>query len=245
MKNIAAIILAAGEGKRMNSLKTNKVISLLEGKPMILRTVEKLQELSIDTIIIVVGFAKDSVKKVLDNRVIFAEQNKRLGTAHAVSCALKKLPEGIKTLLVLGGDDSAFFSKETIVNLINLHLRKKAALSFLTIMIENPAGLGRIVRDVGGKVTGIVEDKDATKEQKTIKEINPGCYVFEVSFLRKYLAKINKSPVSGEYYLTSLVDIAMKNKENIQVVAAGKIPWRGINTPEDLKEAERLFLTLK
>jgi bifunctional UDP-N-acetylglucosamine pyrophosphorylase / glucosamine-1-phosphate N-acetyltransferase len=245
MKNIAAIILAAGRGKRMNSEKTNKVVSTLGKKQMILHTIDRLNELFISPVIVVVGFAKESVMRALGNRVIYAHQSKRLGTAHAVICALKKLPKDIKTVLVLGGDDSAFYTKEIIENLIKLHRQENAAMSFLTITVDNPAGLGRVMRGNNGNVTGIIEEKDATENQKIIKEINPGCYIFEVSFLKKYLKKIKKSPVSGEYYLTSLIDIAINNKEKLTVAKGGKILWRGINTPQELKEAEKLFLNIK
>jgi len=245
MKKIAAIILAAGKGKRMKSVGFNKVVAKLAGKHMIEHTVDLLEELKIQTKIAVVGFAKESVMTTLGNRVTYVVQEKRLGTAHAVECALKKLPVDIQTVLILGGDDSAFYKKETIEHLIKFHEKETAALSFLTITVDNPAGLGRVIRDESGRVTGIVEEKDAKENQKIIKEINPGCYIFEVSFLRKYLKKVEKSPVTGEYYLTSLLDIAIKNKEKLEAVAAGQILWRGINTPKELIEAERLFLNLK
>jgi bifunctional UDP-N-acetylglucosamine pyrophosphorylase / glucosamine-1-phosphate N-acetyltransferase len=245
MKNIAAIILAAGKGSRMKSDKTNKTVIPLGNKQIILHTVDRLNELIISPIIVVVGFAKESVMKILKNRVVFAVQLKRLGTAHAVSCALKKLPEEIKTVLVLNGDDSAFYTKEIIENLIKLHREENAVLSFLTITVDNPVGLGRVVRSNDDKVVKIIEEKDAAENQKLINEINPGCYVFEVSFLKKYLKKIKKSPASGEYYLTSLIDIAINNKEKLKVVKGGKILWRGINTPQELKEAEKLFLNIK
>lgn len=241
MKKIAAIILAAGEGKRMKSEKVNKVVVPLGNKQMILHTVDRLHELLIDPIIVVVGFAKESVIKVLENRVIFAEQKERLGTAHAVTSALGKLPKDIKTVLVLNGDDSAFYTREIIKSLIGTHLKENSALSFLTIIVDNPVGLGRVIRDSNGRVVGVVEEKDATDKQKEIKEINPACYIFKVSFLRQYLKKVKKSPVSGEYYLTSLIDIAIKNNERLGAIAGGKILWRGINTPQELTEAEKLF----
>ncbi|MBF8249932.1 MAG: UDP-N-acetylmuramyl tripeptide synthetase [Candidatus Levybacteria bacterium] len=237
--------MAAGKGKRMKSLNHNKVVLKLANKQMIVHTVDLLDRLEIKQKIAVVGFAKESVMKVLTGRVIFAEQSKRLGTAHAVAYGLKKLPKDIQTVLVLGGDDSAFYTKEVIENLIKTHCREKAVLSFLTITVDNPTGLGRVVRDKNGKVTGIVEEKDATDVERKIKEINPGCYIFEVEFLRQYLKTVDKSPVSGEYYLTSLIDIAIKNREKIEAVIGGKILWRGINTPEELKAAEKLFLNIK
>lgn len=242
MKKIGAIILAAGKGKRMKLGKLNKVVISLGNKQMILHAVDRLTELLISPIIVVVGFAKESVMKVLDGKVVFAEQKERSGTAHAVSCALKKLPRDIQTVLVLNGDDSAFYTKDTIINLIDTHREKNAVLSFLTITVDDPVGLGRVIRDSNDKITGIVEEKDATDAQRRINEVNPACYIFEVYFLKKYLKQVKKSPVSGEYYLTSLIDIAIKNNERLEGVRGGKILWRGINTPEELKEAERLFL---
>ena len=242
MKKIAAIILAAGKGRRMKSKDVNKVVIPLGNKQMILHTIDRLKELMISPIVVVVGFAKESVIKVLEGNVIFAHQSRRLGTAHAVAVGLKKVPEDIDTVLVLNGDDSAFYTISIIEKLIEAHVNKNAALSFLTITVDNPIGLGRVIRDNNDKVIGIVEEKDATRRQRKITEINPACYVFEVEFLKKYLGKIKKSEVTGEYYLTSLIDIAIKNNEKLEAIRGGKIPWRGINTPEELKEAERLFL---
>jgi len=241
MKKIAAIILAAGKGARMRLVKVNKVAALLGNKQMILHTVDRLHELLIFPIIVVVGFAKKSVIKILKDRAVFAYQSKRLGTAHAVTCALKKLPRDVQTVLILNGDDSAFYTKDIIKNLIETHWRENAALSFLTITVDNPVGLGRIIRDSNDKVAGVVEEKDAIGKQRKIKEINPGCYIFKVSFLRQYLKKVKKSPITGEYYLTSLIGIAIKNKEKLIAVRGGKILWRGINTIKELKEAEKLL----
>lgn len=241
MEKIAAIILAGGKGKRMNSRQINKVVIPLGNKQLILHVVDRLIGLGITPIIVVVGFAKESVMKILDGKAIFAEQKKRLGTAHAVSCAMKKLPRNIDDVLVLQGDDSAFYKSKTISNLVDIHLKSKASFTFLTIEVDNPFGLGRIMRNNNGKVVGIVEEKDATEKQRNIKEINPACYVFKVSFLKKYLKKIIKSPVTGEYYLTALIDLAIRNNESMETVNEGKILWRGINTPQELMEAEKLF----
>lgn len=245
MNNLSAVILAAGEGKRMKSKNINKVVFPLGNKQMILHAVDRLRELGINPIIVVVGFAKESVMKILDAKVKFVEQKNRLGTANAVLCALKKVPKNIKSVLVLNGDDSAFYSKEIIKKLIKTHVRGKNTLSFLTIEINNPFGLGRVIRDINGYVVRIVEEKDATEEERKISEVNPACYIFDVSFLKKYLKDVKKSAVTGEYYLTSLIDIAIKNRENLEAVKGGKILWRGINTPKELKEAQRLFLQAK
>ena len=245
MNKIAAIVLAAGKGKRMKSKEINKVVLPLGNKQMILHTMDLLDKINIKRKIVVVGFAKKSVIDLLGQRVVFAHQRKRLGTAHAVRVALKYLPKEARDVLILYGDDSAFYKKETIKSLIERHKEKDSSFTFLTIELDNPTGLGRVIRNEMGKVTGIVEEKDARKEQKRIKEINPACYIFRVEFLRKYLRKIKKSPITGEYYLTSLIDLAIKNKQNLEAVKGGKILWRGINTYEELKEAERLFLQAK
>ncbi|MEK7517383.1 MAG: sugar phosphate nucleotidyltransferase [Patescibacteria group bacterium] len=245
MESLAAIILAAGKGKRINVKSVNKVALALGNKPMIAHTVDLLDNLKTSPIIVVVGFAKKSVMEILKGRVVFAEQKKQLGTADAVSCALKYLPKDPKDVLILYGDDSAFYREETIKNLLKKHNEKESSLTFLTIELDSPNGLGRVIRDGNGKVVAVVEEKDATLGQKGIKEVNPACYVFRVDFLRKYLGKIKKSPTTGEYYLTSLVGLAIDNKEKIETLNAGKISWRGINTMEELKEANKLFLQSK
>ena len=244
--DFAAIILAAGKGKRMNSKTVNKVALPLGNKPMILHTCDILEKLGIKPIIIVVGFAKDSVMHLFrGTNVVFAEQKKRLGTAHAVSCALKKLPKEVLNVLVLHGDDSALYKADTIRQLIEKHLSINAAFTLLTIEMENPKGLARVIRGKKGKILAIVEEKDATEDIRKIKEINPACYVFKVEFLNKYLPKIQKSPVTGEYYLTSLIDVGIKNGEKIETLQAGSFAWRGVNTKEELSEAEKLFLNIK
>lgn len=244
-QNLGAIILAAGKGKRMNATDVNKVAMPLADKPMIVHTIELLENLFIKNIVVVVGFAKVSVMNILGQKVSFAEQRKRLGTGHAVQVGLKKISEEVKDVLVLNGDDSAFYKKDLIEKLIEKHLSSKAKMTFLTIEKDEPFGLGRIVRDKDGKLSAIVEEKDASRLEKEIKEINPGCYIFNVSFLKKYLPQIERSKVSGEYYITRIIDIGIKNQELVETLFAGNIPWRGINTKEELEEAEKLLLNSK
>lgn len=243
MNKLAAIVLAAGKGKRMDSKHVNKVVLKLGGREMILYTIDLLENLKISFVIVVVGFAKKSVMDLLGQRVIFVNQKIRLGTAHAVKCALKYLPEKITDVLVLNGDDSAFYKEETIKSLIEKHREKDSSFTFLTINLDNPTGLGRVIRNGDGKVVKVVEERDATLEQKRIKEINPACYVFNAEFLREHLTKIRKSKITDEYYLTRLIDIAIASNEKIETVNAGYLSWRGINTVNELREAEKLFLS--
>lgn len=238
---IAAIVLAAGKGTRMNSRNVNKVALPLAKKPMIAYTLDLLRQLKIEKIVIVVGFAHKSIKKFLGPNFIYAHQRKRLGTAHATKCGLKSVPSNADDILVLNGDDSAFYRPEVIRKLVAEHKEKKADLTLLTIEAENPNSLGRILRDSGGKIIGIMEDKDATLEQKKIKEINPACYVFKRKFLEKFLPRVSKSRASGEYYLTDLIRLGVENKKKVSSLKVKNIFWRGVNTWEELKEAEAMM----
>lgn len=241
MNNLAGIILAAGKGSRMKSKSFNKVTLLLGGKPMIVHGVELLSRLKLSPIVVVVGFAKESVKKLIKEDVLFAEQKKRLGTANALAVGLKILPKNTPDVLVIQGDDSAFYKKDNLENLINLHRQNRNAMTLLTAQVSDPSGLGRIIRDKDGKIISITEEKNASERQKKINEINPACYIFSINFLNKYLAEVPKDPVSKEFYLVSLLEIAIKNKQKVEDIKGRNAPWRGVNTKEELEEAQKLY----
>lgn len=246
MKRIlGAIILAAGRGSRMKMEDANKVTLELVDKPIVLHIVHFMRKLAIQTVVVVVGFARKSVEDVLaGEQVIFAEQTELLGTGYAVSAALPKLPKDVTDVFVVYGDDAVFYVDKHIPvmeQLFATHFSTDAAFTFLTIEQDDPIGLGRIVRGNDGKLLAIVEEKDATLEQKKITEINPGSFVFKVDFLTKYLPLVDRSPVTGEYYLTSLIDVAIKHGERVETVQGGKLSWRGVNTKEELEKAEELL----
>ncbi len=245
-RKLGAIILAAGRGKRMNAKGKNKVTLTLAKKPLVKHSVDLLEDMAFHSIVVVVGYAQESVRKVLqdDTHIIFAEQKKRLGTAHAVATGFKKIGEDVSDILVIQGDDSAFYTQEILAQLAAKHIESDAVITFLTVKVQNPFALGRVVRDSEGKVIAIVEEKDATDEQRAITEINVGCYFFSTKFLRTYLKQVKKSPVTGEYYLVSLIELAAEKKEVVETMQAA-IPWRGVNTQEELAEAEKLFAGLK
>lgn len=245
-RTLGAIILAAGRGKRMNAVSdTNKVALALVNKPIILHIVHFMRDVLIQTVVVVVGHAKESVMEVLkDEQILFAEQTEQLGTGHAVQVALSSLPAVVTDVFVVYGDDALFYTNQNLPimkRLFNEHLASSNAFTFLTIELDDPTGLGRIVRNQDGKLRAIVEEKDATEEEKRITEINPGCFVFRADFLREYLPKVEKSPATGEYYLTSLIDLAIKNNEHVEAVRGGKLLWRGVNTPEELEVASQLY----
>ncbi len=238
---IWAVILAAGRGTRMNSQTTNKVAMKIGGVPMLVRTVQNLHDSNIKNVCIVVGFAKESVTSLFNNSVQFAQQDEQLGTGHAAKVGVDSLPPTTKDVIILYGDDSYIYTPEVYKKLIEIHRREQADLSFITLTVDDPKGLGRIMRDEQGNVIGIVEEKDATDDQKKIKEINPACYIFSYSFFKKYIETVPKSPVTGEYYLTSLVEIAVKEKAKIATYTATGLSWRGVNTPDELQQAEAMM----
>lgn len=241
-RSIGAIILAAGKGKRMNEKEINKAALLLGGKPLISYAVNLLQNMKVRPILVVIGHAKESVQNALkDSEVIFVEQEDQLGTGDAVKSAMNKAPESLTDIIILYGDDSFLYKQSILNKIINKHMMGNAMLTFLTIKVPSPAGLGRVIRDNKGDVAGIIEEKDATAEQRKIKEINPNCYIFRSIFLRKYLPKIPRSQATGEYYLTSLIKIAKENDEEILSVDGGFLPWKGVNTKEDLSQARNLY----
>lgn len=240
LDKVWAVVLAAGKGTRMKAKEKNKVAYSLNGVPMVTRTINILREAGVVNILVVVGHAKESVLALLDEKIQTVEQRKRLGTGHAVMCALEKIPQDTEHVIVLNGDDSFLFSPDLLKQLFRKHTETNSEITFLTIEMDNPTGLGRIERDGEGKIVDIVEEKDASEKQKNIKEINAACYLFAYDFLNKSINKIKKSKTSGEYYIVSLVEIAVKAKKRVEALMINKLKWRGVNTPEELEEAEML-----
>jgi|SRR3989344_9324831 len=240
MENVCAVILAAGKGKRMNSQDSNKVSLEIKGKPIIVRNIEILKNSGIADIVVVVGFAKDSILQFLDKTILTVEQSEALGTGHATKTALSIIPKKDEYVLVVYGDDAFWFTPQILNNLYKKSIENNADLIFCTTFVESPEGLGRIIRD-NNKVVDIVEEKNTTDLQKQIKEVNIGGYLFKKDFLIKNIDLVEKNEVSGEYYLTDLINIASKKGKNIQTLTLENFVWRGINTPEHLQEAEKLL----
>lgn len=241
MNTLTAIILAAGRGTRMQSTDTNKVAMPVKGEPMLLRTIKILKESGIGKIVVVVGFAKESVIPLLDEDAIVAEQSEQLGTGHAVRCGLSKVPEDTKDVLIIYGDDSFLYTPQTFQELYNTHEKSNAKITFITLEREDPTGFGRILRDENGEVVGIVEEKNASEQQKEIKEINLGCYIIDRNYLEGNITDIKRNPVTGEYYITDIIDIISSQQGKISAYKLTNTAWRGVNTREDLIEAEQLL----
>jgi bifunctional UDP-N-acetylglucosamine pyrophosphorylase/glucosamine-1-phosphate N-acetyltransferase len=241
MNKTAAVILAAGRGTRMNSHETNKVMSMVHDKPLLQYSINNLHKAHFSPIVVVVGFAKESIMNYFGSTVLYAEQMEAKGTAHALSCGLSILSSDVGQILSVYGDDSYLYSPELLVKLINTHEESKAEMTVLTVEMDDPTGLGRIVRDEKGYISGIVEEKNATNKERNIQEINTGCYVFKRAFLEEFLPKITENPVAHEYYLTDIIELAVRHNKKIEAVQVEKIPWRGVNGPEELEEARKLL----
>ncbi|MEA3355370.1 MAG: sugar phosphate nucleotidyltransferase [Patescibacteria group bacterium] len=245
MKNITAVILAAGKGTRLKSKNKNKVVRKINHKPMICYTVDLLKNLGLKEIIVVVGFKKSSVINTLGNNYTYVVQNKILGTGHALKTALPAISKSTKNILVLQGDDTAFYDSKDIKAVIATHTKTKADMTILTVIKKDPNRLGRIIRDKNNQVKAIVEFKNANHQQKQIKEINTATYCFNHRFLKKYLKTIKKNPISKEYYLTDLLEIAIKHQKKVSAIKLkDSSKFQGINTLEELKISNRKMKNL-
>jgi bifunctional UDP-N-acetylglucosamine pyrophosphorylase / glucosamine-1-phosphate N-acetyltransferase len=236
MKQLYAVVLAAGEGKRMHS-RMPKVLHSLCGKPMLGYIMESAAELT-KRILVVVGHGASQVQAAMSDKWHYVLQKEQLGTGHAVMQALKELPqEG--TLLVLCGD-TPLLESGYLRHLLD-HQEQRAAV-VLTAILPDPEGYGRIIRTPGGLVERIVEEKDASEEEKRICEINTGTYSFNLKLLRDYLPALTTDNVQNEYYLTDV--IALMGKEGHKVGACLIEDYRvglGINDRLQLAEAEALI----
>lgn len=202
---IDTVILAAGMGTRMKSSKP-KVLHELLGKPMVKYIVEAVADICQEPPVVVVGSGAEQVKEVLGDQARFVKQEPQLGTAHAVKCA-REILQGKSGLVVVANSDFPLITKETYQGLVNTHMKGTSPLTVCTVIADDPREFGRIVRDPSGRISGIVEDKAATEEQKKIPELNSNPYCFDAEWLWQSLEKIQPSAV-GEYYLTDLVKIA-------------------------------------
>jgi len=239
---VVAIILAAGLGTRMKSGKA-KVLHEINGKPMVLYVIETAKKIVGDDIVLVVGKQADKVKELVSDvyKVHFAFQEKQLGTGHAVKCALPLIPEYAEQVLILCGD-VPLLTYRTITKLYNNHIREKRDVSVLAVAIENPHGYGRIIMDDKQRVLGIVEEADATAEQKRIKTINSGIYCVKKSFLEYSLNKIKDDNAQGEFYLTDIVKIGYKESKRVgAIIGEDREEILGVNSMQDLMVVEGII----
>ena len=204
-EKVIALVLAAGKGTRMKSDKS-KLVHKIYGKELVKRVVETAKKSGVDDVVAIVGYKKEQVQEALKDSVNYVVQEEMLGTGHAVMQAEEYLKDKTGKVLVLNGD-VPIIRKETLKELIEKSTKNKEYATMLTAIYNNPTGYGRIVRDEGGNVKEIVEEKDATDDQKKIQEINAGVYCFDIQELLKALKEIRPNNSQKEYYITDIIKI--------------------------------------
>ena len=220
MKEIVAIILAAGVSSRMNT-QLPKVLHEVSGRPMLAHVLGACRAVNISRILVVVGFGADQVKeRYADAQDIFwVEQMEQRGTGHAVLCCQDHLREFSGDTMILCGD-GPLIRAETLKTLIGKHDSENSKATLATALLEDPSGYGRIARDGDGNIQGIVEHSDCTSEQLKIKEVNPSYYLFDNQLLFKLLAQVKPDNVKKELYLTDAVAGAISLGHRVLAVAA-------------------------
>lgn len=204
-QEVIALVLAAGKGTRMKSDKS-KLVHKIYGKELVKRVVETAKKSGVDDVIAVVGYKKEQVQQVLGDSVKYAYQDEMLGTGHAVLQAEEYLKNRQGKVVVLNGD-VPILRPETVKKFIEKSINNKEYATILTAIYNNPTGYGRVVRDIGGNVKAIVEEKDATEDERNIQEINAGIYCFDIQELLKALKELKPNNVQNEYYITDIIKI--------------------------------------
>ncbi|MBW4056580.1 MAG: bifunctional UDP-N-acetylglucosamine diphosphorylase/glucosamine-1-phosphate N-acetyltransferase GlmU [Proteobacteria bacterium] len=238
MVSLASIVLAAGKGTRMKS-GLIKVLHPVAGLPMIAWPVAAARDAGSDPIVLVIGHQATAVQGIFRGAadIRCAMQEEQLGTGHAVACALDALAGFHGTILILCGD-TPLLRSETLKTMLSFHRDNQAAITVLTALVEDPYGYGRVVRDNSGRVTRIVEQKDADPEEQEIREINSGIYCMDSDFLFNNIRGIGNDNAQGEYYLTDLLAIAVRKELNcLALPAADAEEIMGVNDRVQLAEA--------
>ncbi|MGR5222262.1 bifunctional UDP-N-acetylglucosamine diphosphorylase/glucosamine-1-phosphate N-acetyltransferase GlmU [Vibrio parahaemolyticus] len=237
----SAVVLAAGKGTRMYSNKP-KVLHTLAGKPMVKHVIDTCEGLGSQNVHLVYGHGGDLMKSALEQETVnWVLQADQLGTGHAVDQASPHFADDEKVLVLYG--DVPLISEQTIENL--LEAQPTGGIALLTVVLDNPMGYGRIVRK-NGPVVAIVEQKDATEEQKLIKEINTGVMVATGGDLKRWLSGLSNDNAQGEYYLTDVIAAAHNEGRAVEAVhPANPIEVEGVNDRAQLARLERAFQSMQ
>ena len=235
------VILSAGQGTRLGCQNDPKVMLEIGGKPIVSYIVDTLKKVGFkdSKICLVVGFQKERVIDYFAGKVIYAYQEEQLGTAHAAYTGMKVLPPSAENVLVLNGDDSAFYRPSTIVNLMEKHIENGSAGTVLSTEIDpDDFGYGRVLRKEDGGVE-LIEKEYLTENTKNINETSTGTFCFKRNWYTAMFPNMPKLDRLGEYGLPSAFTMAQKEGLSVQVVKLNDPrEWFGINTPEELSEAD-------
>jgi len=238
-EKIGAVILAAGRGTRLNCVDKSKVMLEIGGEPIVSYIIETLKSAGFkkEQICLVVGFQKEKVMEYFGDAVSYAVQDEQNGTAHAAYTGMIALPKEIEQVLVLGGDDSAFYTKKTLLDFIEKHTETNAKLSLLSVELENPSRVGRIVR-YPDKSIAIVEKEYWTEVEENMKEISTGTFCFDRAWFQNMYPTMPMLKKLGEYALPAALAVARGEGAKYQVIKLENCDeWFGINTHAELEEA--------
>ena len=240
MSNLVTVVLAAGKGTRMKSALP-KVLHRVGGKHMLQHVLDAAKAAGAKRNIVVTGFGGETVREAIGDQAEFVTQEEQLGTGHAVLQAKSLLEGETGTVMVLCGD-TPLLTGELLKRLYDAHQEAGAKATVLTAIMPDPTGYGRIVHMADGSVEKIVEHKDATEEERKIKEINSGIYCFEAKELFSALGEVKNDNAQGEYYLPDVLEILRKQGKKIWAVATEDYESTfGINSRSQLAQAEKIL----
>ncbi len=236
------IILAAGKGSRMKS-QLPKVLHKLAGKPLVQHVIDNCRSMGASHCHLVVGHGAEQVKSTVvggNIELSFVEQLEQLGTGHAVKMALDGLKPNTPTLILYG--DVPLTHHDTLSQLVDIHLSDPKGIALMTCQLSDPTGYGRITRDSNGLVTGIVEHKDASEEQKLITEVNTGILCCNSDQLIEWVSNLSNDNAQGEYYLTDIIAMCVEDGNQVTCAQPTELyEVEGINTLRQLAELERVW----
>jgi UDP-N-acetylglucosamine diphosphorylase/glucosamine-1-phosphate N-acetyltransferase len=245
---LAAVIMAAGKGTRMKDPSKAKVMYEVLGKPMVHYVVDLAKMLKVSRVIVIVGYQRDTVIRYLQNshpNVEIAVQAEQLGTGHAIMQAEAMLKDFTGDVVVLSGD-VPLLTADSMQELIDHHHQTAASATILTADFVDPTGYGRIIRNSDGSVKKIVEHKDATEEERHVKEINSGIYVFNGQRLFDGLKHVTPQNIQNEYYLTDVFEHFWKRQWKVSALKTLHVEEIiGVNTVNQLEEVKQVLLARK
>ena len=239
-----AIILAAGEGTRMKS-ETPKVLHKVSGKPLLKYIMEASQQAELGKTVVVIGYGGEKVEKHFqDEDVVFKTQpigeGAAYGTGFAVMQAVDEIGDNDRVVILCG--DTPLMTGDTIESLLDYHKENNCSGTVLTAVLDDTTGYGRIKRDEEGNVSRIVEEKDASEEEKEIKEINSGVYCFQGELLKKYLSELDNDNSQNEYYITDIVEILKREGYKLGAyVVEDEREIHGVNSRKQLSYSEEIM----
>ena len=232
-QQVHGLILAAGKGSRMRS-ELPKPLVELEGKPLLGYLLDAFEGVGLEGASVVIGHQGELVEEYVGERAQCFWQQERLGTAHAVACALGDLETPAQSILVFVGD-SPLLRPATIQRLIDHHFTHQDACTFLTATFEEHFPYARVITDASGKLLKCVEERDATEAEQEVQEYLSSHFIFDLGHLRRLLPQVQPHPGTGERYLTDMIDLLLKEGESVSYCMINDYrELVGLNTPEDL-----------